>query len=136
MRTRIITALILTALTSPAFADGFSNADMARYWEKHTDAERAIFEAFRSGAPVADYSQPFLDLVRWESQLVLTGLVRGDDPRLVSRLAKDESFTLRGPYDYPLLAYRIFRFEFSSQSGYTPDPAELFDWSTLKVQTH
>lgn len=135
MHTRIFTALILmAALTGPALADGFNNADMARYWGKHADAERAIFEAFRTGAPVADYSQPFLDLVRWESQLVLTGLVRADSPKLVARLAKDENFTLRGPYDYPQLAYRIFKQEFSAQSGYDPNPVELFDWVAIKVQ--
>lgn len=135
MYIRMIMAVVLSiALAVPAQADGFNNADLGRYWNKHADAERAIFDAFRRGAPVTEYGQPFLDLTRWETHLVMTGLVRGDDPRLLSKLAKDESFTLSGPYDYPQLAYRIFVHEFSRQSGYTPNPADLFDWAAIKVQ--
>ncbi len=132
---RTFIVVVFAIFTGPVHAGGFTNQDVSRYWQKHEQVERELFTAFRTGAPVSDYSQPMLSLVRYETQLVLTGLVRSDDPRLVASLAKSgDGFTVQSGYDNPIFTYRVFAYEFARQSGYTPNPAELFNWSDIRVQ--
>ncbi len=114
-RALVAVAVMGMALCVGAQADPGSQA--SRFVARHAEAEKALFQTFKQGAPAQDYASPLFDLTKYETFMTATGGVRVDDYRLLGHLADEEAFKTMSTYDFPRFVLRMIEYRLAQRTG-------------------
>lgn len=123
----VIMALVLTV---PAHAGGPGKQE--RYWHKFAEAKHELIQVWRRDASDEAYKEAIFKVGKYQTYL-LAAHVRPDDERLLGRLANGRGFTLKTAYDYPIFAYRVFKYELHRLTGFEPHPEHLLRGRTFTI---
>lgn len=122
---------IITLLIAPVLVQA-DNGYLQRQMANYEQSKRTLLKHFANGDSVEQYSRTIAALAR-SQVLMLSQGVPATDPRMVNRLAHSDGFRLRSAQDYPIFAYRVFKYELKRETGFRPDPARLFSGNNIYV---
>ena len=127
-----VIALMALVLAAPTLVYAGGPGKQERYWHKFAEAKQALIQAWWQDANEAAYKEAIFKVGKYQTYL-LAAHVRPDDERLLGQLAAGNGFTLKQSYDYPIFAYRVFKYELRRLTGFEPHPEQLFRDRTFTI---
>lgn len=124
--------LLVLLLAAPGLTLADSSGKQARHWQKYVIAKEELIQAWQVNADDDVYRDAIYRVGKYQTYL-LAAHVRPDDERLLGRLAEGKGFVLRSSYDYPVFAYRVFKYELWRLTGFDPNPGNLFHKQTFSI---